>query len=334
MDFDTAAREFIEELVQHSKSTNTVAAYRADLRVFRQWCEWHVPTVIDDISTLQYAHIQAHLSHDRVHDPLSVTPSRKNPDPIPGLGVRNPQYADRTFQRKLVVLRVFCTWAESKQYLPQSPFPEDTGVKSRLYLGTNQTPPIYLSEGDMMRLWRAILTGLPFEESWERCRDRAMFGLMITAGVLVNELCRLSLADGEKLVHSEGDLVITRSTGQKRVVVVPDRVVALIDTYLRIRPSRPECPVLFLSTYTSLNSRIVQRRLREYTNMAGLLPTVTPYTLRHTFAMAMFGEGLNVREVQQLLGHKSELVTAQTYGQLLGTGPHRKVREAQAFKNL
>jgi integrase/recombinase XerC len=64
-----------------------------------------------------------------------------------------------------------------------------------------------------------------------------------------------------------------------------------------------------------LSTRSVRRKLDKYLVQVSLDPTVSPHTLRHSFATHMLNNGADLRSVQELLGHQS-LSTTQIYTQL------------------
>ena len=68
-----------------------------------------------------------------------------------------------------------------------------------------------------------------------------------------------------------------------------------------------------------LTARSVQRIIKKYGNLAGIMHKVSPHTLRHSFATDLLSNGADIRSVQSLLGHSS-ITTTQIYTHITNEG--------------
>jgi integrase/recombinase XerC len=120
-----------------------------------------------------------------------------------------------------------------------------------------------------------------------------------------------------------------RGKGKKeRVVPLGSHALAAIRHYLTLLEPDPQFAAvrersmtesniaLFINKNSGrLSSRSVRRKLDKYLLLAGLESTISPHTLRHSFATHLLDNGADLRSVQELLGHQS-LSTTQIYTHL------------------
>jgi len=159
--------------------------------------------------------------------------------------------------------------------------------------------PNAISEDDAQQLIAAA--GSPFE--------RAMLLLMLTAGLRRSEVGAIRLED----VNLQNQTLLVRGKGakQRMVPLMPQTAQATQD-YLAVRPEVNQ-PYLFLSPKGQrLANDFLNRALRRILARAGLAKRITPHMLRHTFATHLVRNGVDVRTVQELLGH-SDLETTANY---------------------
>ncbi len=159
---------------------------------------------------------------------------------------------------------------------------------------------------------------MPDDGSLLGTRDRAMLETLYSTGVRVSELCDLNLEDVDLIAGA----VHVRGKGKKeRISPIGSSAVESIQHYLRIRQASPKSGsfdprALYVNKHGKrLSTRSVRRKLDKYLIEAGLDPTISPHTLRHTFATHMLNNGADLRAVQELLGHQS-LSTTQIYTHL------------------
>ena len=158
------------------------------------------------------------------------------------------------------------------------------------------------------------LLGAPSIDEPLGWRDRALLELGYGAGLRVSELCGLGLTD---LVLSEGLVRVLGKGSKERLVPIGRSVLGSVSVYLHtLRPTLDRGASkqrVFLNNRGQPLSRvgawgIVKRAARR----AGIAKTVTPHTLRHSFATHLLEGGADLRAVQEMLGH-ADLSTTQSY---------------------
>jgi tyrosine recombinase XerC len=146
-------------------------------------------------------------------------------------------------------------------------------------------------------------------------RDRAILETLYSTGIRVSELVALNIAD----VDLGSSVILVRGKGKKeRVIPIGPGAVQAILHYLDLRRTMTNNPkhdaeALFINKHGQrLSTRSVRRKLDKYLLDAGLDLSVSPHTLRHSFATHMLRRGADLRSVQEMLGHQS-LSTTQIY---------------------
>ena len=163
-----------------------------------------------------------------------------------------------------------------------------------------------------------VLDSIPASTPLE-IRDRALFEIAYGSGLRAEELVNLDVDD---LDPDAEELRVTGKGSKTRIVPAGEPAWRAIERYLeRARPKlarngstgeRVE-PALFLTkSGNRLSTTDVRRRLRGWTQRAGVASGVTPHTLRHSFATHLLEGGADLRAIQELLGHSS-ISTTQTY---------------------
>ena len=172
--------------------------------------------------------------------------------------------------------------------------------------------PEVLTVEEIDRMAAAIDRSAPFGQ-----RTRAMLETLYGCGLRVTELCTLRLSDyfpQEQYVRVEGK-------GRKqRLVPISPAAMREIGLYLPERLEQGAKPgeedFLFLSRRGAHLSRImVFRLIKEWAALAGIAKTVSPHTLRHSFATHLLEGGANLRAIQMMLGHES-IDTTEIYAHL------------------
>jgi site-specific recombinase XerD len=164
-------------------------------------------------------------------------------------------------------------------------------------------------------------------------RDKAILQTLFSTGLRVSELTNLGTDDinlerGEFMIRGKGD--------KERIVFLSDKAKDAISDYLKLR--HDDMSPLFTHVgglkddeekgeYMRLTPRSVQRIIKKYAKLAGIVKDVTPHVIRHSFATDLLINGADIRSVQDMLGHSS-ITTTQIYTHVT----NKQLREVhQAF---
>ena len=143
-------------------------------------------------------------------------------------------------------------------------------------------------------------------------RNDCMIDMMYSLGLRIGEVAALNVED-----YSGGDhSVLIRGKGERERVlyISSEEVREKLNRWLVIRDEmEPEDHALFLNkSGKRLSIYGIENIFYKYRDDAEINPDVTPHFLRHTFATQLLNNGAGIRDVQELLGHKS-IVTTQIY---------------------
>jgi integrase/recombinase XerC len=218
-------------------------------------------------------------------------------------------YSKSTIARKLATLRSFYKFCLRRSYVNAHPLASIRTPKQEKRL------PKYLELDQINKL-----LSTPDDGTLLGSRDKAMFEVLFSTGLRVSELVDLNFTD----VDFTAQTLRVRGKGKKqRVTPIGPTAIASVQRYLNLRQSDPRSPTfnkeaLFVNKHGErLSTRSVRRKLDKYLSQCGLDPSISPHTLRHSFATHMLNNGADLRSVQELLGHQS-LSTTQVYTHLAG----------------
>ncbi len=233
--------------------------------------------------------------------------------------LRDKNYCKSTIARKLATLRSFYKFLVKRNYIASNP------VSSIRTPKQDKRLPKCLEIEQIDRL-----LSNPDTTTLLGARDRAMLEVLYSTGMRVSELVALNIADvdlGNSVVHVRG-----KGKKQRVIPLGPGAVQAILHFLdLRRNDTRStsfDADALFINKHGQrLSTRSVRRKLDKYLLEAGLDLSVSPHTLRHSFATHMLRKGADLRSVQEMLGHQS-LSTTQIYTHLSGETVKEEYDEA------
>jgi integrase/recombinase XerD len=261
---------------ERSLSDNTLRAYGRDLRDFGGWLAGRNP---------------AGLTVRDLGDYFAALAKR-------GL-------ARASVARQAATIRVFYAFLQLEGIVAESPAELISSARR------DDVMPGTLSTAQVDRLLAS-----PDAATAAGRRDRALLELLYATGCRASEVSSLRLSD----VHLEERFCTCRGKGDKeRVVPLGRRAVEAVRSWLEgprrafaARTSTAPAWVLLSSRGNRLSRMRIWEIVREHAEAAGIPSDIGPHTLRHSFATHLVAGGVDLRHVQEMLGHAS-IATTQRY---------------------
>lgn len=259
-------------------SPHTLAAYRSDLMRFIRWRKAAAPGPLSDVG---------------------ITTLGRYVESLTGEGL-----APSSICRHLASLSTFFRFLVLEGRLT------DNIAKLLVAPAVWDRLPTVLGPGAVARLLETPDAGTPLGR-----RDRAILETLYATG------CRASEVAGLRPVDVDLKSGVARCIGKgnkERRVPLGSRAIAALEAYLRLdRPAlvarRPDTTTVFVSKSGRPLSRIgLWSIVKRTARTAGLPDTISPHTLRHSFATHLLAGGADLRAVQEMLGHAS-IATTQVY---------------------
>lgn len=298
MQLDQAISEFFNGYFStHDRSKKTEVAYKADLEQLAAYAPKKC-----SLSSLDAALIENWAADLRIRS-----------------------YAPASMKRKMVVLKVFCSYWVRKGVLSESPF-----WRVKLSFGRTIQLPRALTESEMRDLMAQARQdhrdasvqpkGSPLTNtgqaasarSYRTLRNFALVDLLFATGMRVGEVSALNLRD---FVVTESVFKVRGKGGRDRLAfVVDEQTVEIQKEHIQARARlTSESLALFLNASGErLSTQGIANIIAQFRKEAGIERHITPHMLRHTVATLLLRNGADIRIVQEFLGHAS-IATTQRY---------------------
>jgi len=263
--------------IRHERglAENTQSAYQRDLQSFGKWLSGRSPltTTIGDLGDYL-----GYLSDE--------------------------QQSRATIARKAATLRCFYSFLQLEGVINENP------AEQLVLARPDDTIPAVLSPHQV-----ELLLDSPSRFTPAGSRDRALLELLYATGCRASEVSSLKIED----LHLDEQFCTCRGKGNKeRVVPLGKRAHTAISTWTHDHRSQfalrsSEENYVIISTRGNRLSRMrIWEIVREHATSAGLANDISPHTLRHSFATHLVAGGVDLRHVQEMLGHAS-IATTQRY---------------------
>lgn len=163
---------------------------------------------------------------------------------------------------------------------------------------------------------------------WEGHRNRAIIETLFSCGLRVSELTNLKLSD---LYKEEKFLRVVGKGSKERLIPISDRALHELSLWFQVRnemkiKSGEEDYVFLNRRGAHLTRTMILIMIKRQAVEAGIQKTISPHTLRHSFATALLEGGADLRVIQALLGHES-IGTTEIYTHIDTSTLRREILE-------
>jgi integrase/recombinase XerC len=290
-----------------------LAAFKRYLEVERNYSPRTVEVYLRDVTSLR-AHLREKRGKDAPLARLSAIDVRSQ------LAALFGENGPATIGRKLSSVRALCRFLVKRGVLAGNPAAAIRGPKKHRGL------PRALDVDDAFRLVeapattgrtsaRALSSTEEARHGLLRMRDVAMLELLYGTGLRVSEACALDTGDIDRDRYGTPMVLVRHGKGNKqRQVPLGGSADRALLAYLPARKALAATgAALFVNAAGQrLTPRSVQRMVKQWTIAGGVHADATPHGLRHSFATHLLDEGVDLRAIQELLGHAS-LASTQIY---------------------
>ncbi len=290
---------YYEEVIL-GKSYNTIRSYRRDLCQFMDYLEEYEK--IEDFNEVETITIRSFIVYLNSGDKSKGDKNGKDKD-VSSNGLKSLKpVSKRSINRKISALRTFFKYLLEKKMIKTNKATYVTMPKFEKEL------PNILSKGDLQRLRDVIKT-----EKITGIRDRVIVELLYSSGMRAGELIELN----ENMINiSEREVRVIGKGNKERITFFSETAKKWLEKYIsekkKTYKNYDKNIVFANSKGGKLTTRSLRRLIADYGKKAGIQKEITPHVFRHSFATELLNNGVDIRYLQELLGHSS-ISTTQVY---------------------
>ncbi len=237
-----------------------------------------------------------------VNDILSITPAILE-NFIANLHQR---YKPKTVKRKIASLKAFFHYLEYRDILEQNPF-NKIQVKFREPVILPKTIPLRTIEHLLYTIYQQQRLARTAYQQKNALRDAAVIELLFATGMRISELCSLQVSDVN--LYEQTVLIHGKGSKERRIQICSEAVIRILKEYQNKFQHHTSGPFFVNQNNSPLSDQAIRRMIHKYTVLAAIDMHITPHMFRHTFATSLLEADVDIRYIQEMLGHSSINIT-------------------------
>ena len=217
-------------------------------------------------------------------------------------------YKPKTVKRKIASLKAFFHYLEYRELIEQNPF-NKIQVKFREPTVLPKIIPLSTMEVFLYTIYNQRQNAKTIYQRKNALRDASVIEMLFATGMRISELCSLRVCD---VNLNERNILIHGKGSKERIIQIgnDDVINILREYYKNFYNQIHTCNYFFVNQNGSVVSdQSIRRMINKYASLAAIELHITPHMFRHTFATSLLEADVDIRYIQEMLGHSSINIT-------------------------
>lgn len=218
------------------------------------------------------------------------------------------KYKARTVKRKLASIKALFHYFEYRDLITQNPF-NKMHIKFREPVILPKVIPLHTIEDLLSTIYRQQENAPTEYQRKNALRDAAVIELLFATGIRISELCSLRKEDIN--LFDQSVLIYGKGSKERKLQIGNNDVIQVLRNYENAFYNQIQiCDHFFVNQNGSpLSDQTVRRMINKYASLAAIELHITPHMFRHTFATCLLEADVDIRYIQEMLGHSSINIT-------------------------
>lgn len=224
------------------------------------------------------------------------------------IGYLHQNFKPKTVKRKLASIKAFYHFLEYKDYIEQNPFNKiKTSFRAPIILP--KTIPLYIMENLLATMYKEYSLARTNYRKKRTLLDIAICETLFSTGMRISELCNLQNSNVD--LHDATIRIYGKGSKERMIQIGNSDVIKILKEYTAEYMSEiNKCGYFFVNpNATLISDQAIRRMINKYCSLASVDLHITPHMFRHTFATSLLEADVDIRYIQEMLGHSSITVT-------------------------
>ena len=218
------------------------------------------------------------------------------------------KYKPKTVKRKIASLKALFHYFEYREIIDQNPF-NKIQIKFREPVILPKIIPLHTVEIFLSTIYMQHAAAQTEYQRKNTLKDKAVIELLFATGMRISELC--SLKTSSVNLYDKNILIYGKGSKERRIQIGNEVVIRALEEYKdTFSDKMKKCGHFFVNQAgRPLSDQSVRRMINKYTSLAAIDLHITPHMFRHTFATSLLEADVDIRYIQEMLGHSSINIT-------------------------